>query len=181
MLMPEECTELPGFYSTGCCSWKNDFPPFQELRFKELGGQTLLQLPAWPSALSSFLTTKKAQVCNWQDFYTSPHKPHRELLKLKNKWVWLPAGEMAWSKCGFRGFTSSQSFLRSPTVLGMRRADGPSYAFAKAIMSSEFILLFCCGWKETTSYDLQSGYFSSLSLIAPWTGCGWDPRTHTLL
>lgn len=29
MLMPEECTEQPGFYSTGCCSWKNDLPSFQ--------------------------------------------------------------------------------------------------------------------------------------------------------
>lgn len=45
------------------------------------------------------------------------------------------------------------------------------YAFVKTKMSSQFILLCLCGWKETTSplpMPYESGYFSSLIWV--WTG-----------
>lgn len=35
--MPGECTEQPGFYSTGCGSWNNDFPSFQRGKLRSQG------------------------------------------------------------------------------------------------------------------------------------------------
>lgn len=53
-----------------------------------------------------------------------------------------------------RAIISSQTFLRSPAMLSTHKAAEPSYTFVKTKMSSQFILLCLCGWKEATSYDL---------------------------
>lgn len=66
---------------------------------------------------------------------------------------------MCWPWQSIHGIISSQAFLWSPVMLSTQRAAEPRHTFVKTKMSSQFILLCFCGWKETTSYDLRIWLF----------------------